>query len=145
MKKIIIVLICLLLVACHHTKRVRKPANLLSQTQVESILHDIYLADGSLRVRLNSQMQLDAQTWFSKEINAIMAKHNVTYAIFEESMNYYFMDSEKAKEIQSNVTNQLIQEQAKIELPTIETDTSKHIAHQLSNTKEVRQQIEVKQ
>ena len=74
-----------------------------------------------------------------------MAKHNVTYAIFEESMNYYFMDSEKAKEIQSNVTNQLIQEQAKIELPTIETDTSKHIAHQLSNTKEVRQQIEIKQ
>lgn len=112
------------LIGC--SKSIEKPENLISQEQVELILTDVHLYQQptyltSIYDQSINQAKIDAQ---------ILAKHQVSPKIFEESFEYYVLHPEIFKEILTNVRKNLMEK-----LPKEERERMEQAAKEVENTK----------
>ncbi len=115
MKKVLIIVAVLLLgMACQRMKA-EKPKNLYSQTEIEQILHDIYLLEGEYRIRQMDTSVVNKKEWLHKEMNRIMENHHIQYNDFKDNLNYYMSNDEIAKGMLKKITEQMIEEKTILE------------------------------
>ena len=115
-KRFLILFLALSLVgsACQRMKA-EKPKKLYSQTEIEAILHDIYLLEGEYRIRQLDTTIVNKTAWMHIQMNYIMSKHNIEYADFQENLNYYMSNDDMAKAMLKKVTEQLVEEKTRLE------------------------------
>ena len=114
----------LLSTSCENEKgKIEKPNNLLEREAFESVLQEIYLIEGDVRFRLRDEHLDSLRTRISTEINAMYQEHNIDHEQFTKSYLYYMNDRTLSSEIMKNLSNQLVEMQAKEEAK--EKDTIK--------------------
>ncbi|MBO4739289.1 MAG: DUF4296 domain-containing protein [Bacteroidales bacterium] len=115
-RQIVILFAVMLLVAsaCQRMKA-KKPEQLYTQTEIEAVLHDIYLLEGEYRIRQLDTTIVNKTAWLHIRMNQIMEKHNIQYAVFQQNLNYYMSNDDIAKTMLKKVTEQLVKEKTKLE------------------------------
>ena len=115
-KRFLILFLALLFVgsACQRMKA-EKPKKLHSQTEIEAILHDIYLLEGEYRIRQLDTTVVNKTAWLHIQMNHIMDKHHIEYVDFQENLNYYMSNDDMAKTMLKKVTEQLVEEKTRLE------------------------------
>jgi hypothetical protein len=96
--------LALLLVGCQPAAN-PKPAQLLSQTQMASILADIHVAEAQVDHQFPSRDT--ARMAFSLLEKQIFAKHAVTDSLFRQSYDYYLLHLKELDQIYEGVVDTL--------------------------------------
>lgn len=94
------ILFCLVVLSCQQT--VKKPKNLLSKEEMISILTDIYL----YKQNMNSSVPLDKDKIFEIYVS-IFKIHNTSKEQFQESYQYYYVNSTTLQNIYEEVLKNL--------------------------------------
>ena len=108
MKKLLLPLVCLLLLAATSCRQQQHPADVLDAHTMADFLTDLYLVEGYYAVE--SQYRFDAA---SPEIlgacNDVLEKHHVTRERVEKSFDYYSQHPEEYEKIQREVAARIEQ------------------------------------
>ena len=89
-------LACFVLMGC----KPKRPKGILSESKMEKVMVDYHLAQGMAEAAESG----DVEATRYKYIQAVFRKHNITEAVFDSSLVYYFENSEKFLEIYKNVS-----------------------------------------
>ena len=109
-------LLCSLCASCENEKTVQeKPDNLLELTAFESILCELYLIEGNVRFHLRNTHFDTLRTETSTEVNVLYKKYNLNHEQFLKNYTYYMNNPNLSTEIMKNITNRLVELQAKEE------------------------------
>ena len=102
---------CALAFGCSEEKEETKPANLLSDKQLTSILIDMHIAEA--RVEANGFSADTAMAVYNNLKQDIYKKHNITEAHFQESYDYYLTNLSKLDKIYETVIDSLSMREVK--------------------------------
>lgn len=106
----------LLCTACENEKEtVEKSNNLLEREVFETVLLELYLIEGDVRFRIRDEHLDSLRIRVSTETNAMYQEHNTNHEQFTKSYIHYMNDPTLSAEIMKNLSNQLVEMQAKEE------------------------------
>ncbi|MFP4844873.1 DUF4296 domain-containing protein [Winogradskyella sp. PE311] len=105
MRKISVFIILSLFLACVGNDKPSKPANLIPKSDMENILHDLYIINGAKGVN----RKLLEKNGFQPE-TYVLNKYNIDSLQFANSNKYYAFDTEVYKSIIDNVKSRLERE-----------------------------------
>lgn len=92
---------CLTLASCVLMAcKPKRPKGILSENKMEKVMVDYHLAQGMAEATEGDDLEATRY----KYIQAVFRKHNITEAVFDSSLVYYFEHSEKFLEIYKNVS-----------------------------------------
>lgn len=110
MKKYIIILVTLVLVACSNKPKV--PDYVIPQEEMVNIVVDIHLLDGIMTVNRirKSLVNKDSVNYY----NQIFEKYNITQEDFDTSLYFYSHNINEYNDIYEQVLNKLNEIEAKV-------------------------------
>lgn len=98
----------LMLAACNENNLLHpKPSYVLSSDQMISLLVDIHLTDGALRIDQSAQNPGGIKLFYSTAFAPVFKKYKTTPAVFDSSMNWYGRHIDKLDEIYTEVVTRL--------------------------------------
>lgn len=96
---------CLVILGSCTPKEEGIPAGILDKDKMIAVLVDIHLAEASNENRSLSAIQLNEIV--ARKYDTVMMKHNITYAGFKTSFEYYLQHPGQFDEIYQEVVNRL--------------------------------------
>jgi hypothetical protein len=115
MKKLCLVLVLSLCIACVGTDKPEKPKDLIAEDKMENILHDLFIINGAKGVN----RKLLENNGFQPE-TYVLNKYNIDSTQFSNSNTYYAFDTENYKSIIDNVKARLEKEKEAYEAQVLE-------------------------
>ena len=117
----IIIILCLLVIACNTAEKPKKPVNLISKVKMEQVLYDLYLINAAKGV---NRKLLEANGLVPEAY--ILTKHQIDSAQFAKSNTYYAFNTEYYKSIIQKVKARLEKEKvAFVDRQTVEDKAEK--------------------
>lgn len=120
MRKILVISIAILMVACGGKERPPKPDNLISKDQMSNILYDVFLLNSAKGI---NKKVLENNGIFPQEY--VYKKYNIDSLRFAKSNEYYAYDVETYEGIIQNVKQRIEAEKTKYEAISSEEDEVK--------------------
>ena len=103
--------------ACENKKeRLEKPIDLLEKKAFEAILLEVYLIEGDVRFHLRNEHLDSLRIRITTQMNAMYKENNTDHEQFTKSYIYYMNDPTLSAKIMKNISNQLVEMQAKEEV-----------------------------
>lgn len=115
----LIIVLCILVIACEDIDRPKKPDNLISKAQMSDLLYDLYVINAAKGVnrKILETNSFNPETY-------ILDKYAIDSAQFADSNSYYSFDPETYKAIVDKVKERLENDKERFEaLKFEETDS----------------------
>lgn len=117
----IIVVLCILVMACRGNDKPKKPDNLISKDKMSEVLYDLYIINAAKGV---NKKRLTANGFIPETY--VLIKHNIDSVQFVNSNMYYAFDTEDYEAIVDKVKVRLEEEKVEFEaLQKIEIATKR--------------------
>ena len=107
---VVIIVLCLLVVACDGSNHVKKPDNLIPKEKMSNILYDLYIINAAKGVN----RKLLEKHGFVPE-TYVLTKYNIDSTQFSDSNTYYAIKTEEYKDIVDEVKERLEKEKGDYE------------------------------
>ena len=106
----VIVVLCLLVIACRGNDKPKKPENLISKDKMAEVLYDLYIINAAKAV---NKKLLEANGFMPETY--VLTKHNIDSLQFADSNMYYAFDTDDYEAIVDKVKVRLEEEKVEIE------------------------------
>ena len=106
----VIVVLCLLIIACSGSDKPKKPDNLISKDKMSEVLYDLYIINAAKGV---NKKLLEANGF--KPETYVLTKHNIDSLQFVDSNMYYAFDTDIYEAIIDKVKVRLDEEKMEFE------------------------------
>ena len=96
----LLILVILMVIGC----KPKVPSELIQPDELEDILYEYHVAESMARIENTLNADLNQTKYFM----AVLEKHNVSEAVFDSSLVYYYSHAERLKTIYSRVHERLV-------------------------------------
>jgi len=107
----VILVLCLLVMACNGYDRPKKPDNLISKDKMSEVLYDLYIINAAKGV---NRKLLEANGFIPETY--VLTKYNIDSLQFAESNGYYSFDTDVYKVIIDDVKTRLEKEKEEFDV-----------------------------
>ncbi|WP_296380704.1 DUF4296 domain-containing protein [Winogradskyella sp.] len=133
-KKIsVVIVLCLLVLACNETDKPKKPENLISKDKMSEVLYDLYIVNAAKGV---NRKLLETNGFIPETY--VLTKYNIDSTQFADSNTYYAFDIDIYKAIVDKVKIRLEKEKEEYEeLQKIEGQAAKRKRDSIKKAKTI--------